>query len=131
MAALTLDLNTVRVAVQKTVEKEGSWDSIDWNDVEDVVSILLNVGENRSKVLAAAVGLVVDGATTQETLQGVADNKEEFKWQLTADKYGVPAAICNLLFARTWPEKATGGGRAAAASWTIGRSSTRSRRRAG
>ena len=29
----------------------------------------------------------------------MADDKEGFKRQLTVDKYGVPAAICDLLFA--------------------------------
>ena len=83
MAALAADLEAVRVAVQAAVEKkEGSWEPSDWSDVEDVVSFLLNEGEKRSKVVAAAVGLIVYGATTQEKLQGVADNKEEFKRQL-------------------------------------------------
>ncbi len=46
------------------------------------------------------MGLIVYGATTKDKLQGVADNKEEFARRLTADKYGVPAAICDMLFAQ-------------------------------
>jgi hypothetical protein len=94
--------NDVRAAVQKMVEKkEGSWDDGDWSVfVEDVVSFLLHNRENHRDVVAAAVGLIMYRATTQEKLQRVADNKEEFKRQLTVDKYGVPAAICDLLFAK-------------------------------
>ena len=102
MAALAADLEAVRVAVQAAVEKkEGSWDPSDWSDfVVDVASFLLKEREKPSKVVAAAVGLIVYGATTLEKLQGVAGqppDDEKFKRQL-ADKYGVPAAICDMLF---------------------------------
>ena len=66
------------------------------------MSFLLNEGEKRSKVVAAAVGLIVYGVTTEVDLQGVAGqppDDEKFKRQL-ADKYGVPAAICDMLFAQ-------------------------------
>ena len=46
----------------------------------------------------AAVGLIVYGATSEEDLQGVADNKEDFKRQFNSE--GVPKAICDLLFAK-------------------------------
>jgi hypothetical protein len=127
MAALAADLEAVCVAVQAAVEKEGSWDDGDWSVfVEDVVSFLLKVGEKRSKVVAAAVGLIVYGANTREKLQGVAGqppDQKNFRDTLTADKYGVPAAICDMCSPSTWPARATGGVRAAAASWAIGRSS--------
>jgi hypothetical protein len=43
----------------------------------------------------------VYGVTTEEDLQGVGQGEyAEFKLQLTADKYGVPAAICDMLFAK-------------------------------
>ncbi len=104
MAALAADLEAVRVAVQAAVEKkEGGWDPSDWSDVEDVVSFLLNEGEKRSKVAAAAVGLIVYGATTKDKLQGVAGqppDQKNFRDTLTADKYGVPAAICDMLFGK-------------------------------
>jgi hypothetical protein len=64
------------------------------------MAFLLTKGRDQDDVVAAAVGLIVYSVTTEEELQGVADNKEEFKRQLTADKYGVPAAICDLLFAK-------------------------------
>ena len=96
--------NDVRAAVQKMVEKkEGSWDDGDWSVfVEDVVSLLLKQGETHPQVVAATAGLIVYGATTQEKLQGVAGqppDDEKFKRQL-ADKYGVPAAICDMLFGK-------------------------------
>jgi hypothetical protein len=59
-------------------------------------SFLLKEREKPSKVVAAAAGLIVYGATTQEKLQGVAENKEEFKRQLAEE--GVPKAICDMLF---------------------------------
>ena len=96
MAALAADLEAVRAAVQEAVEKkEGSWDDGDWSVfVEDVVSFLLKQGETRSKVVAAAVGLIVYGATTQEKLQGVADNKEEFKRLLAEEGVARQSATC-------------------------------------
>jgi hypothetical protein len=100
MAALAADLEAVRVAVQAAVEKkEGSWEPSDWSDVEDMVSFLLNEGEKRSKVVAAAVCLIVYGATTQEKLQGVAGqppDDDKFMRKLAAK--GVPDAICDMLF---------------------------------
>ena len=104
MAALAADLDAVRVAVQAAVEKqEGSWDDGDWSVfVVDVVSFLLGKHKKQSFVVAAAVGLIVYGVNTEEELQGVAGqppDDEKFKRQL-ADKYGVPAAICDMLFAK-------------------------------
>ena len=100
MAALAADLEAVRVAVQAAVEKkQGSWEPSDWSDVEDVVSFLLNEGEKRYKVVAAAAGLIVYGATTQEKLQGVGQGAyAEFTRKLAAK--GVPDAICDMLFAK-------------------------------
>ncbi len=71
-----------------------------WSDfIKDVVSFLIDEkNEDSDNVVEAAVGLIVYGATTQEKLQNVADNKEEFARRLTGDKYGVPAAICDMLF---------------------------------
>ena len=48
-----------------------------------------------------AVGLILYGVTTEKELQGVAGqppDDERFKRQLTGDKYGVPAAIRDMLF---------------------------------
>ncbi len=104
MAALAADLEAVRVAVQAAVEKERSWDDGDWSVfVVDVVSFLLGKHKKQSFVVATAVGLIVYGVTTEEDLQGVAGqppDDEKFKRQLTTDKYGVPAAICDMLFAK-------------------------------
>jgi len=61
-------------------------------------------------VIEAAVGLIVYGVTTEEELQSVADNKEEFKRQLTAERYNVPAAICDLLFEEYVGKSAGSGG---------------------
>jgi hypothetical protein len=127
MAALAAGLEAVRVAVQAAVEKkEGSWDPSDWSDVEDVVSFLLNEGEKRSKVVAAAVGLILYGATTQEKLQNVADNKEEFARRLTADKYGVPAAVFDMLLAQYVAGKSDRG-RSRRAGRTAGQAAENSR----
>ncbi len=72
-----------------------------WSDfLKHAVAFLLTEGRDQDDVVAAAVGLIVYGVTTEKELQGVADNKEEFKRQLTADKDGVPAAICDMLFAQ-------------------------------
>jgi hypothetical protein len=69
MAALAADLEAVRVAVQAAVEKEGSWDDGDWSVfVVDVVSFLLGKHKKQSFVVAAAVGLIVYGVTTEEEL---------------------------------------------------------------
>ena len=102
MAALAADLEAVRLAVQAAVgTRNKTWKDSMWSDfVKDVVSFLIDEkSEDSDDVVEAAVGLIVYGATTQEKLQGVSDNKEEFKRQL-ADKYGVPAAICDMLFAQ-------------------------------
>ena len=103
MAALAADLEAVRVAVQAAVEKkEGSWDDGDWSVfVEDVVSFLLKQGETHPKVVAAAAGLIVYGATTQAKLQGVAGqppDDEKFMRKLAAK--GVPAAISDMLIGK-------------------------------
>ena len=103
MAALAADLDAVRVAVQAAVEKqEGSWDDGDWSVfVVDVVSFLLGKHKKQSFVVAAAVGLIVYGVTTEEDLQGVAGqppDDEKFKRQLAEE--GVPKAICDMLFAQ-------------------------------
>jgi hypothetical protein len=52
--------------------------------------------------------LIVYGSTTEEKLQGVADNKEEFARRLTPK--GVPDAICDLLFAEYVSKKRSGSG---------------------
>jgi hypothetical protein len=101
MAALATGLKDVRAAVQEAVEKKGgSWDDGDWSVfVGDVVSFLLKQGETRSRVVAAAAGLIVYGATTQEKLQVVAGqppDDEKFMRKLAAK--GVPDAICDMLF---------------------------------
>jgi hypothetical protein len=96
-------LNDVRAAVQAAMGTHNkTWKDSMWSDlIKDVVSFLVDEkSEDRDNVVEAAVGLIVYGATTQEKLKGVADNKEEFKRQLTADKYGVPAAICDMLFGK-------------------------------
>ena len=101
MAALAADLEAVRLAVQAAVgTRNKTWKHSMWSDfIKDVVSFLVDEKrEDPDNVVEAAVGLIVYGATTQEKLQNVADNKEEFARRLTADKYGVPAAICDMLF---------------------------------
>jgi hypothetical protein len=105
MAARATGLKDVRAAVQEVVEKEGSWDDGDWSVfVEDVVSFLLKQGKTRSKVVAAAAGLIEYGATTQEKLQGVGQGEyAEFTRKLAAT--GVPDAICDMLFAHYVADK--------------------------
>ena len=69
--------------------------------VEDVLSFLLKQGETHPKVVAAAAGLIVYGATALGKLQGVAGqppDDEKFKRQLAEE--GVPKAICDMLFAK-------------------------------
>jgi hypothetical protein len=104
MAALAADLEAVRLAVQAAVgTRNKTWKHSMWSDfIKDVVSFLVDEKrEDPDNVVEAAVGLIVYGATTQEKLQGVGQGEyAEFKLQLTADKYGVPAAICDLLFAQ-------------------------------
>ena len=101
MAALAAEVEAVRVAVRAKVEgPDHAWSDKKFDSfVRDVVVLLLG-SEEKSDVVAAAVGLIVYGATTLEKLQGVAGqppDDEKFKRQL-ADKYGVPAAICDMLF---------------------------------
>jgi hypothetical protein len=87
MAAPAAGLEAVRAAVRaKEKGRDHAWSDKKFDSfVRDVVVLLLG-DEEESDVVAAAVGLVVYGATTQDKLQNVADNKEEFKRQLTADK---------------------------------------------
>jgi hypothetical protein len=68
--------------------------------IKHAVAFLLTKGRDQDDVVAVAVGLIVYGVTTEEELQDVADYEEEFARRLTADKYGIPAAICDLLFAK-------------------------------
>ena len=92
-------LNEVRAAVQDKVKaKEGEWDDDDWTPflTEVVLWLRDEKDEKKKHVVAAAVGLLVYGATTEEKLQAVADNKEEFARRLSAE--GVPKALCDLLF---------------------------------
>ena len=95
-------LNDVRAAVQAAMGTHNkTWKDSMWSDfIKDVVSFLVDEkSEDPDNVVEAAVGLIVYGATTQEKLQGVGQREyAEFKRQLTADKYGVPAAICDMLF---------------------------------
>ena len=79
MAALGADLEAVRVAVQAAVEKEGSWDDGDWSVlVVDVVSFLLGRHKKQSSVVAAMVGLILYGVSTEEEFQ-VRGNRHCFK----------------------------------------------------
>ena len=100
MAGL-VGLNDVRAMVQAAVgTRNKTWKDSMWSDfVKDVVSFLVDENsEDPDSVVEAAVGLIVYGATTKVKLQGVADNKEEFKRQLAEE--GVPKAICDMLFAQ-------------------------------
>jgi hypothetical protein len=103
MAAPGADLEAVRVAVQAAVEKkEGNWDPSDWSDfVVDVVSFLLRRHKKQSFVVAAAVGLILFGVTTEEELQGVAGQPPDQKiFRDTLAEEGVPKAICDMLFGK-------------------------------
>ena len=104
MAALAADLEAVRVAVQAAVDPnlEGSWDDGDWSVfVVDVVSFLLGKHKKQSFVVAAAVGLIVYGVTTEEELQSVAGQPPDQKnFRDTLAEEGVPKAICDMLFAK-------------------------------
>ena len=70
-------------------------------------------------MIEAAVGLIVYGVTTEEELQSVADNKEEFKRQLAVERYNVPAAICDLLFEK-YVDKSAGKKRAGSGGSDVG-----------
>jgi hypothetical protein len=101
MAALAAHLEaTVHAAVEARNKR---WKATMWSDfLKHAVAFLLAKGRDQDDVVAAAVGLIVYGVTTEEDLQGVAGqppDDEKFKRQL-ADKYGVPAAICDMLFAQ-------------------------------
>jgi hypothetical protein len=65
------------------IEKVGEWLVEDKNEDED-------------DVVEALVGLISYGATTEEKLQNVADDKKGFADRLSPK--GVPDAICDLLF---------------------------------
>eukprot|EP00978_Attheya_sp_CCMP212_P037530 scaffold177952_cov29-Attheya_sp.AAC.1 len=85
-------------AVKAGVEGKGEeWDDDNWSAfVGEVVLWLHEEGEKKKRVVAAAVGLIVYGATTEKKLQAVADNKEEFTRKLSAK--GISDAICDTLF---------------------------------
>ena len=100
MAALAADLEAVRAAVRAKVEgRDHAWSDKKFDSfVRDVVVLLLG-NEEESDVVAAAVGLIVYGATTLEKLQGVGQGEyAEFTRKLAAK--GVPDAICDMLFAK-------------------------------
>ena len=94
-------LDEVLAGVQDRMKaKEGEWDDDDYTPfVAKVVLWLHNKGEKKKHVIAAAAGLIVYGATTEEKLQSVAGqppDDEKFTRKLAAK--GVPDAICDLLF---------------------------------
>ncbi len=63
------------------------------------MAFLLTQGRDQDDVVAAAVGLIVCGLSTEEELHGVAGqppDQKSFRYALTADKCGVPAAICDM-----------------------------------
>ena len=99
MAGL-VGLNDVRAKVQAAVgTRNKAWKDSMWSDfIKDVVSFLVSEGRDHDDTAVTAVGLIMYGVTTKGELQNVADNKEEFARRLTDDKYGVPAAICDMLF---------------------------------
>jgi hypothetical protein len=76
-----------------------------------VLWLLNEKGKKKKYVIEAAVGLIVYGVTTEEELQSVADNKEEFARRLSDERYNVPAAICDLLFEK-YVDKSAGKKRA-------------------
>jgi hypothetical protein len=101
MAALAAHLE---VAVHAAVEARNKrWKATMWSDfLKHAVAFLLAKGRDQDDVVAAAVGLIVYGVTTEEDLQGVAGqppDDEKFKRQLAREE-GVPKAICDLLFAQ-------------------------------
>jgi len=92
-------LDEVRFDVQAKVETAGKkWKDDKWKGfVHDAVEWLLGKNEDPDDVIAAAVGLIVYGATTEEKLQKVGQGDyDTFKRDLFAE--GVPKAICDLLF---------------------------------
>ena len=97
-------LDDVRAEVKAGVEKAGKkWKDSKWEGlVQEVVQWLLHdKNKDPDDVAEAAVGLVLYGVTNEEELQAVAGDPpddEKFKRQLTAEKYNVPAALCDLLF---------------------------------
>ena len=100
MAALAAQLEA---AVHAAVEARNKrWKATMWSDfLKHAVAFLLAKGRDQDDVVAAAVGLIVYGVTTEEDLQGVSGQPPDqkiFRDTLTADKYGVPAAICDMLF---------------------------------
>ena len=94
MAALAAEVEAVRAAVRAKVEgRDHAWSDMKFDSfVRDVVVLLLGK-EEKSDVVAAAVGLIVYGVTTEKDLQGVAGqppDDEKFKRQLAEE--GVPKA---------------------------------------
>ena len=100
MAALAAHLEA---AVHAAVEARNKrWKATMWSDfLKHAVAFLLTEGRDQDAVVAAAVGLIVYGVTTEKELQGVAGqppDDEKFMRKLAAK--GVPDAICDLLFAQ-------------------------------
>ena len=98
MAALAAHLEA---AVHAAVEARNKrWKATMWSDfLKHAVAFLLAKGRDQDDVVAAAVGLIVYGVTTEEDLQGVAGqppDDEKFMRKLAAK--GVPDAICDMLF---------------------------------
>ena len=71
MAALAADLEA---AVHAAVEARNKrWKVTMWSDfLKRAVAFLLTKGRDQDDVVAAAVGLILYGVTTEEELQGVA-----------------------------------------------------------
>jgi hypothetical protein len=92
----------VRADVKAAVEASGKkWKDSSWSAfIVEVVSFLLGKGRDLDDTVAAAVGLIVYGVTTEEELQAVAGqppDDEKFTRKLAEE--GMPKAICDLLFA--------------------------------
>jgi hypothetical protein len=88
-------------AVKAGVEAKGKkWKDSKWEGlVQEVVQWLLGEEEDTDDVVAAAVGLIVYGVTTEKKLQAVAGSSpddEKLARKLSAE--GISNAICDALF---------------------------------
>lgn len=90
-------ISNIKSQVKKKVEeKKEELDEDTWGNFFEKLVLFLKPRKKAPKIVDAAVGLIIYGITDEESLERVADNKNEFRIALKDE--GVQSAICDMLF---------------------------------